>query len=50
MASRSSVADLTAEGVKVVTVMTDPDFLGAVGSYYEQFPQVEDNEVVAMMH
>jgi len=33
----------------VVTVFTDSFYLGAVGAYYDDFPQVSDEEVVELM-
>ena len=33
----------------VVTVFTDSFYLGAVGAYYDDFPQVSDEEVVALL-
>ena len=38
-------------GVKVVSLLTPPskDFLGAVSAYYEDFPQVEEKEVLSLL-
>lgn len=43
-------ADLIQKQVdKVVGIAIDEDFLGAVGAYYRDFTQVEDEEVVALL-
>ncbi len=34
---------------KIVALKIDKDFLGAVGNYYEDFPQIEDEEVIRIM-
>ena len=34
---------------ELVAVSIDEDYLGAVGSYYEYFPQLEDSEVINIM-
>lgn len=34
---------------EVISILEDENYLGAVGSYYEYFPQIEDNEVVEIM-
>jgi len=34
---------------EVVSILEDENYLGAVGSYYEYFPQIEDNEVIKIM-
>lgn len=34
---------------EIVCIYPEKDFFGAVGSYYENFPQVEDEEVVKIM-
>ena len=41
---------LEAEGIKVVAVITTRDFLGSIGAYYENFPQVTDEEVIRLMN
>ena len=33
----------------LVSLDVDPDYLGAVGAYYENFTQVEDDEVIALL-
>lgn len=45
VAPKDSVADLTAEGVDVSTVIT-PSSFSSVGQFYEKFDQVTDEEVV----
>lgn len=44
----------TAEKIKkevdeLVALDIDPQFLGAVGAYYDNFPQVEDTEVIRLL-
>lgn len=44
----------TAEKIKkevdeLVALSIDPQFLGAVGAYYDDFPQVEDAEVIRLL-
>jgi predicted phosphoribosyltransferase len=34
---------------ELVTVKTDPNFIGGVGGYYADFPQVEDAEVISLL-
>ena len=34
---------------EVISFLEDKDYLGAVGSYYEYFPQIEDKEVIEIM-
>lgn len=46
----SNTADeLEAEGVKVLALISDRDFLGAIGSYYQDFTPVEDKDVIRIM-
>jgi len=45
VAPHDSVADLTAEGADVSTVIT-PSSFSSVGQFYEKFDQVTDEEVV----
>jgi putative phosphoribosyl transferase len=46
----STAAALRAEGdADEVVAVTEPDLLDAVGSWYERFEQVEDDEVVALL-
>lgn len=35
---------------EVVTLDTPELYLGAVGAYYDEFPQVEDEEVIKLLH
>lgn len=37
------------EGVEVAALFADKSFLGSVGSYYKEFPAVEDEEVIKIM-
>ena len=34
---------------KIIAFKIDRDFLGAVGNYYKNFPQIEDDEVIRIM-
>lgn len=34
---------------EVVVLQSENEFLGAIGAYYDEFPQVEDEEVVTIM-
>lgn len=43
------VVTLKKESCDVVTLFDEEEYLGAVGSYYEHFPQVSDEEVVALL-
>lgn len=48
-APRDAVEELR-ESVDDVIVLTNPDtFVGAVGSYYEHFPQLDDEDVLALL-
>lgn len=48
VASREAIAGLTAQADDVVCLLTPPDFR-AVGSYYDDFEQTSDDEVVALL-
>lgn len=45
----NTLSELEKEVSQVIAVLADPNYLGAVGSYYEEFPQVEDKQVVLVM-
>lgn len=49
VAPADTVARLRREVDAVVTLDEGEYFLGAVGAYYDDFPQVSDDEVVALM-
>lgn len=49
VAPLDTVEQLRKEVDDVVTVFTDSFYLGAVGAYYDDFPQVSDEEVVEML-
>ena len=49
VASAHAVERLRAVADEVIALVTDPDF-GAVGQYYENFPQTTDEEVLALIH
>ncbi|OGM94646.1 hypothetical protein A2524_00275 [Candidatus Wolfebacteria bacterium RIFOXYD12_FULL_48_21] len=36
--------------VDEVVCLSTPEYMGAIGSFYDSFPQVEDSEVIALMH
>jgi len=46
---KDAAVSLRKEVDEVVSILEDENYLGAVGSYYEYFPQVEDNEVIKIM-
>jgi len=46
---KDTALELQKEADEVISVLEDENYLGAVGSYYEYFPQVEDNEVIKIM-
>jgi putative phosphoribosyl transferase len=48
VAPRDTVQALEREGVRVVC-LTQPDPFVAVGLHYRHFPQVEDEEVMAVL-
>jgi predicted phosphoribosyltransferase len=48
VASSHAVERLTPLADEVIALVVDPDFM-AVGRYYEDFPQLEDDEVVACL-
>ncbi len=41
--------ELQKENVEVVAVITDKDFLGSIGAYYQNFSPVEDMDVIKIM-
>jgi predicted phosphoribosyltransferase len=49
VAPADTLVRLAREVDAVVTLAGGEGFLGAVGAYYEQFPQVDDAEVVALL-
>lgn len=49
VAPYDSMNDLRAKADKLVVLKVEKDFLGAVGSYYEEFPQVSDKEVIELI-
>jgi predicted phosphoribosyltransferase len=49
VASTNAVERLTPMVDDIVVLMVDPDF-GAVGQYYEEFGEMTDEEVVALLH
>lgn len=44
-----TAAKIKQEGAELVALDIDPNFLGAVGSYYDDFPQIEDQEVINLL-
>lgn len=46
VAPREIVAELEKDGVVVLSILTTKDFLGSIGAYYINFPQVTDEEVI----
>lgn len=46
---KDTALSLREEVDEVVSLLEDENYLGAVGSYYEYFPQIEDNEVIKIM-
>lgn len=44
-----TAARLRDEADEIVSLETPIDFLGAIGSYYQEFPQVDDDEVIALI-
>jgi predicted phosphoribosyltransferase len=40
---------LKSEADEVVVLFEDPHYAGAVGAYYDEFPQLEDEEVVRLL-
>ena len=43
------LAKIKKEADEVVYLDAPVDYLGAVGSYYDNFPQVEDEEVINLL-
>ena len=49
-ASPGAVAEqLRLEGAEVIVLTGEANYLGAVGAYYQHFPQVTDEEVIALL-
>ncbi|AKM78452.1 MAG: hypothetical protein UY31_C0039G0008 [Candidatus Wolfebacteria bacterium GW2011_GWE1_48_7] len=48
VASAGSLWEISALVDKVVCLST-PEFMGAIGAFYESFPQVKDDEVITLM-
>ncbi|MFA6464075.1 MAG: phosphoribosyltransferase family protein [Candidatus Paceibacterota bacterium] len=44
-----TISKIQGEVDRVVALEIDRDYLGAVGEYYEYFPQIEDEEVIRIM-
>lgn len=42
--------ELRSQGVEVVAVEEADPFLGAIGAYYQSFPQVSDDEVIELLN
>lgn len=51
VAPRSTAEEIAATVDEFIAVKTpdDADFMGAVGAHYEDFPQVEDDEVITLI-
>jgi len=49
VAPRDSVEELAAQVDEVIVLIEPRDFLGAVGSHYENFPQLTDDDVLALL-
>lgn len=47
--SRDIGNEFEAAGIEVVSVITDKDFLGSIGAYYQNFSPVEDRDVIKIM-
>jgi putative phosphoribosyl transferase len=47
--STTDVLKKMVDEVVALEIPEDPYFLGAVGAYYEEFPQVEDREVLSIL-
>lgn len=45
VAPKSTVLELEAQGIKVVALLADEQFLGAIGAYYQDFSPVDDKDV-----
>lgn len=46
VAPSETAGDLEKEGIKLIAVKIEKEFLGAIGAYYQSFPPVEDNQVI----
>jgi len=49
VAPRDVVDELEKMEVEVLAIISDRDFLGAIGSYYQDFTSVEDQDVIRIM-
>lgn len=49
VAPSDTVEELEKAGAKVIAINKDTDFLGAIGSYYQDFSAIEDEEVIAII-
>jgi predicted phosphoribosyltransferase len=50
VAPYESIRELKEEGADEVVVLEPPEeFLGAVGAYYQEFPQISDEEVIELL-
>lgn len=47
--AEDSAREIEQDGVRVIAILREQSYAGAVGSYYKVFPQVEDNEVIKLM-
>ncbi len=46
--ARESIAELRKEGVEVIA-LSEPRWYGAVGEFYESFPQLTDSDVIRLL-
>ncbi len=46
--AKDSISEMRKQGIEVV-VLEEPESYGAVGSFYKEFPQVTDQEVLEML-
>jgi putative phosphoribosyl transferase len=49
VAPEGIVKEIATEAVEVVSIIKDTDFLGSVGSYYDNFSPVTDKQVIQIM-
>lgn len=49
VAPKDTVDELENKGVEVLSIITEKDFLGAIGAYYQDFSPVEDQDVIRIM-
>ncbi len=49
VAPQEAIEQLKSEGIGVVSLLTTREFLGAIGAYYANFPQVSDEEVIELL-